>query len=55
MEKMQNKTNTWAENSAVSYKATHLPCNPSITLIGTDTKKLKTYPHRHLEIDFMAV
>ena len=44
--RMQNGTATVEDNSVVSHKAKiHLPFDPAIAILGTDSKELKTYVH----------
>ena len=44
--RMQNGTATVEDTSVVSHKAeTHLPFDPAIAILGTDSKELKTCVH----------
>ena len=44
--RMQKGTATVEDNSVVSHKAKiHLPFDPAIAILGTDSKELKTYVH----------
>ena len=44
--RMQNGTAIVEDTSVVSHKAKiHLPFDPAIAILGTDSKELKTYVH----------